>query len=521
MEGAHINKRIPNELLSRLSEFVNMNMGLFFPKDRWLDLLRGVKSAMPEFGFDDMEEGIRWLLSTPLRQRQIEVLACHLTVGETYFFREPKTYEAVEKHILPKLIRTRWQNQKRIRIWSAGCCTGEEPYSLAILLNRLIHDIQNWNITILATDINPVFLKKAQDGIYREWSFRGTPYWLKEQYFKDRGNGFYEILPQFKRMVTYQYLNLVEDTFPSIYNDTNAMDLIFCRNVLMYFSTRQVEKVISRYHQALLDDGWLITASSETSHIFYSQYITVNFPGAILYKKGSFQSQGFTRIEEGFEEFSFKSDEIKPHAPHTAKSPLSGLVSLPPENQNDLTAESNLTQPLPAEGDDQNLENVYQESLQLYTQGHYEECIGVGLKAGIYLESHPKIMTLLAKAYANRGELGNALNWCEKALNQDKLNPVFHHLHAVILQEQGESAKAIHALKRALYLNPDFVLPYFMLGNIQRQQGKKVEAEKYFENAMTILEEYDQEDILPESEGITAGRLRELIRVTMDKEMSA
>ena len=518
MEGAHINKRIPNELLSRLSEFVNVNMGLYFPKDRWLDLLRGVKSAMPEFGFDDMEEGIRWLLSTPLKQRQIEVLACHLTVGETYFFREPKTFEALEKHILPKLIRARWQNQKRIRIWSAGCCTGEEAYSLAILLNRLIHDLQSWNITILATDINPVFLKKAQDGIYREWSFRGTPYWLKEQYFKDRGNGFYEIQPQFKRMVKFQYLNLVEDTFPSIYNDTNAMDLIFCRNVLMYFSTRQVEKVISRYHQALLDDGWLITASSETSHIFYSQYITVNFPGAILYKKGSLQSQGFTRIEEGFEEFSFKVDEIQPHTP---KSPLSGPVSSPTENQDNFIPDRDLTQPLPAEADEQNLENVYQESSQLYIQGHYEECISVLLRSVPHLEAHPKIMTLLAKAYANRGELGNALNWCEKALHRDKLNPVFHHLHAVILQEQGESGKAVHALKRALYLNPDFVLPYFMLGNIQRQQGKKVEADKYFENAMTILEEYEQEDILPESEGMTAGRLRELIRVTMDKEISA
>jgi len=521
MENAQHNKRIPNELLARLSDFLNINMGLYFPKDRWLDLLRGIRSAMPEFGFEDLEEGIRWLLSNPLKQSQIEILACHLTVGETYFFREPKTFEALEKHILPKLIRNRWQNQKRIRIWSAGCCTGEEAYSLAILLSRLIHDIETWNITILATDINPVFLKKAQDGIYREWSFRGTPYWLKEQCFRDRGNGFYEILPKYKRMVKFQYLNLVEDTFPSIYNDTNAMDLIFCRNVLMYFSTKQVEKVISRYHQALLDDGWLVTASSETSHIFYSQYITVNFPGTILYKKGAYVvHEGYTRIEDGFIDGLPRIDEDTDvvHFPNTTPVRMpSNPKPEPQDQQNSFVEEPAVS----AEDEEEDVEKVYQKALQVYNQGRYENTIDLILNSISSRESHPKVMTLLAKAYANRGELKHALNWCEKALDQDKLNPVFHHLHAVILQEQGEHEKAITALRRALYLNPDFVLPYFMLGNLQRQQGKLVEAEKHFENALNILGSYDQEDILPESEGMTAGRMRELIRVSMNREMPA
>jgi len=520
MENAHINKRIPNELLSRLSDFVNINMGLYFPKDRWLDLLRGIRSAMPEFGFDDLEEGIKWLLSNPLKQRQIEVLACHLTVGETYFFREPKTFEAIEKHILPKLIRARWQNQKRIRIWSAGCCTGEEAYSMAILLSRLIHDIQNWNTTILATDINPLFLKKAQDGIYREWSFRGTPYWLKEQYFKDRGNGFYEIKPRFKRMVKFQYLNLVEDTFPSIYNDTNAMDLIFCRNVLMYFSTKQVEKVICRFHQSLLDEGWLVTASSETSHIFYSQYITVNFPGTILYKKGAYEAQGYTRIEDGYVDIQshLQEDEDLIHFPMTTPVKIpSNPIPESPDKPVPFIEEPEVA----AEDDEEIIEKIYQEALQMYNQGRYEGTIDLILNSIHQCDSYPKIMTLLAKAYANRGELKHALNWCEKALQIDKLNPVFHHLHAVILQEQGEQDKAVHALKRALYLNPDFVLPYFMLGNLQRQQGKLLEAEKHFENAMNILGDYDQDEVLPESEGMTAGRMRELIRMSMNKEMPA
>jgi len=97
-------KRVPNVLLASLSDFINVQMGLFYPKERWLDLLRAIKSAAKNFGFDDVEECIHWLLSSPLKRNQIEILASHLTVGETYFFREKKALEAIENHILRRFL---------------------------------------------------------------------------------------------------------------------------------------------------------------------------------------------------------------------------------------------------------------------------------------------------------------------------------------------------------------------------------------------------------------------------------
>ncbi len=226
---------IPAALLSQLSEFVATQMGLHFPKERWRDLERGIRSAAREFDFKDAESCLQWLVSSPLAKGQIEILARHLTVGETYFFREQKSLEILEGYVLPELIRTRRENEKRLRIWSAGCCTGEEPYSIAILLAKLIPDLKDWKITILGTDLNPRSLQKASEGVYSEWSFRGTPEWVGERYFTRAKDGRWAVLPSIKKMVTLHYLNLAEDAFPSLLSNTNAMDVIFCRNVLMYF----------------------------------------------------------------------------------------------------------------------------------------------------------------------------------------------------------------------------------------------------------------------------------------------
>ena len=171
--------RISDTTLSELSEFVAARIGLHFPQERWRDLARGLNSAARDFEFADAESCARWLLSATLTKSQLEALAPHLTVGETYFFREGKSLNALTNQILPELIRSRRHSERRLRIWSAGCSTGEEAYTLAILLDRLLSDMKDWQVTILATDINAMSLGKASEGDYSEWSFRGTRLWVK------------------------------------------------------------------------------------------------------------------------------------------------------------------------------------------------------------------------------------------------------------------------------------------------------------------------------------------------------
>ena len=266
-------RSLPDQLLLQFSELVAREMGLHFPRERWPDLEKGIRSAALEFGAPDAETCLQQWISKPLAIAEIELLASTLTVGETYFFRDNPSFELLRERVLPAVIAARHGSERRLRIWSAGCCTGEEPYSIAISLDRTLPDPSRWHVVILATDINPRFLQKAAEGIFSDWSFRDAPPWLKETYFKQAGPNRFEILPRIKQMVTFAYLNLAEDVYPSLANGTNAMDLIFCRNVLMYFSPERAARVVHGLRRALIDSGCLFVSTVEASSELFSQFL--------------------------------------------------------------------------------------------------------------------------------------------------------------------------------------------------------------------------------------------------------
>src|ERR1700677_3592051 len=174
---------VPDALWRRVSEFIAQHTGLDFRDERRLDLQRGLAAAATEFGLADAAGCAEWLLSASLTRPQFHVFASHLTIGETYFFREKKAFDALAEHVLPELIRRRRGRNQRLRLWSAACSTGEEPYSLAILVRQLLPDWRDWSVTILATDINERSLQRAAAGIYGEWSFRESAAGVKERYF--------------------------------------------------------------------------------------------------------------------------------------------------------------------------------------------------------------------------------------------------------------------------------------------------------------------------------------------------
>jgi len=466
---------LPDSLLSLLSDFLESQVGLHFPRVRWRDLERGIIAASRESGYAQAEDYIRRLLAAPLTRAQIEMLASHLTVGETYFFREKRSLDILEQQILPELLRARAQTEKHLRIWSAGCCSGEEPYSIAMLLDRLIPDLEKWNVTILATDINPLFLRKAEQGVYGAWSFRDTPGWLKEQYFTKRQDGGFEIQPRIRRMVTFSYLNLAEDAYPSLVNSTNAVDVIFCRNVLMYFVQQRAKKVIAKLHRSLVDGGWLITSPAETAQVTLSEFTTVEFPGAFLYRKtaaGGPRTVAISHQSVWHAGEAAAAQALGPTAPFRVARPAFAL---------EVLHEAGGVHATQAEDAD-SLEHEERET--------------------------PRSK---ARACADEGRLAEAIEWCEKAITADKLNPAHYYLLAAICQEQGQSETAEHAIGRALYLDPDFALAHFALGNLCLSGGRKREAQRHFVNALTLLRACPADALLPESDGLSAARLVEII----------
>jgi chemotaxis protein methyltransferase CheR len=465
-------KELPGALLAQLSLLIATRMGLHFPEARWHDLERGMASAAVAFGFSDAHSYSQWLLSRPPAQdhparAHIEALAEHLTVGETYFFRERPAFDALRDHILPELIRARRNTTRQLRVWSAGCCTGEEAYSSAILLNQLIPDWKEWILTILATDINSRFLRKATAGVYGEWSFRDVPLNIRQHYFTQTDAGRFEIVPSIKQQVTFATLNLVEEVYPSPFNPTTKLDLIFCRNVLMYFAPEQAKKVVRSLYNALAEGGWLVVGLSEASYALFSGFRYVRFKNAILYQKHSALP---SPAEPSMHALSFRPQGEIP----SARAGIEGDSSL----------------------------QTRRNGLQAARQGSSK-----------LAEASGEAATLLSSArnHANQGHLDEALAWCQRAIAADRLNLSAHYLYATIQEARGEIESAIEALKRVLYLRPEFVLAHFSLGYLARRQGKQREADKHFANMLALLRNYRQEEIVPESDGLTVGQLLEMM----------
>lgn len=439
---------LPVALMERCSRFVEARAGLHFPRERWGDLERALRVVAADLGTDDAEACTRRFVSERASRDELDVLFSRLTVGETFFFRDRSAFDILQQRILPELIHARRSSGKRLRIWSAGCCSGEEPYSIAIAVSRVLPDLADWDVTIVGTDINQRFLEKADAGIYTQWSFRGMPDELKTRYFHRRADDRFEVNPGIKKLVSFACVNLVEDYFPSLLTNTNAMDLIFCRNVLMYFSREQAKKVAASLHRSLVVDGWLFPSSAEASRELFSQFTSVEVPGTIVYRKA---------------------------------------VSTPP-----LPLPASVLVPSPAE-----LPQVRAHAPKVPTEP----------VPPVVPAQHPSSITERARQLANEGRLDDALVTCDQALRLDKLAPTPHYLRGLILQEQGAHDAAMAALRRALFLDPAFVLAQFALGNLMRRDGRGKEAARCFENVRALLRGSDPGAVLPEADGLTAGRL--------------
>ena len=221
--------------------------------------------------------------STSESHQEWQKLVISLTNSESYFFRDQDQFALLRNHILPELIQ-RKRNNKTIRICSAGCSSGEEPYSLAILLKKLIPDLEQWNLMILGIDINQEALQKAETGIYRAWSFRRVDVEIVQQYFQ-LINAHYHLKPSIKQMVKFQSVNLLKELFPHPNTELRELDLILCRNVFIYFESSAIANVLNKFYNALQPLGYLVTGHAELYGQNLSQFQTKLFPESVVYQR--------------------------------------------------------------------------------------------------------------------------------------------------------------------------------------------------------------------------------------------
>lgn len=271
--------------LEQFSRFIETTFGILFSIDKRRDLLKIVREINKELGYDDEASLIEHFVKDTLVDSELELLAEFITIGETYFFREIAALKAFENEILTLIMKNKFNKKRHIKIWCAGCASGEEAYTIAMILDGNKSLLKDWKIEILATDINMKFLQKAETGLYTKWSFRDLPKYLTGKYFTQHNENSFEIIPEIKRMVDFSQLNLILEKSILQSDKFSNIDIVFCRNVLMYFSPENIGKTVEKFYQSLTYDGWLAVSQTELSQEYFNNFRAIYFHNAVIYKK--------------------------------------------------------------------------------------------------------------------------------------------------------------------------------------------------------------------------------------------
>jgi chemotaxis protein methyltransferase CheR len=398
-----------------------------------------------------------------------EALVDALTIGETYFLRDKNHFRLMRKNIFPAIInKHRNQGDLTINVWSLGCATGEEPYSLAITLSELLPDINNWTIRLLGTDINGKSLHTARRGVYRKWAFRHTDLDFQRTYFDPVPKGL-QIRPFVREMVSFQHANLFTPT-PSL-----QFDLVLCRHVLLYFSEEHTQKAEAMIHNTLAPAGWLILGQSETLRSNPDLWTMDQFPGLPVYQKPQLIDK------------SIYTTATKPLAEKKTTDELRVIA---------LTAYQKAVIALQQEDYDvaENLLNTLLEVDPEHTLGH----------------------VLLASIEANHQRVMDAHTRLDTALELNPLLADGYYLRALLFMEEDETDAARQALNGALYCDRYHPLALFMLGNVLAQMGQIRRATRYWETAHRAIAHIPSDDPVSDISNMSAGQLDAMVQKHLD-----
>lgn len=281
--GAAREQNITDEEFTQLQEFIYTQCGIFIADTRKYLIENRLSNRLRELNLKSFNEYYYYLRFDKKRTEELQQLFNVITTNETSFYRNPPQLKVFQDVVVPQeLEKIRASGQRKLRIWSAGCSTGEEPYTLAIILSEVLQSqLPQWDIKITANDLSENVLRAAQRGIYSEYALRTTPPEIVDKYFTKEGMT-YHINPALKRMVSFGSINLSSRT---MLRRVERSHIIFCRNVIIYFDEEMKRQVIESFYDNLLPGGCMLIGHSESLHNLSRAYTPEHYPGTIVYRK--------------------------------------------------------------------------------------------------------------------------------------------------------------------------------------------------------------------------------------------
>ncbi|CAN7361108.1 protein-glutamate O-methyltransferase CheR [Phenylobacterium sp. LjRoot225] len=485
--------------LARFRDLLTARLGLQIDTRR-LSELPDLLARRIEAGASSAGAYLRKLEVGP-SQAEIGALAAELTVPETYFFRNMDQFRAFRDAVLPdRLARA---PLRKLRILSAGCATGEEAYSIAMIA-RDVADDPSARLSIRAVDINPVALRKAAQARYSEWALRETPPDLRRRWF--RSEGAQRVLAdEVKALVVFEQRNLVgEETDlwgPEPY------DVVFCRNVLMYYAPEIACRVVARIAAALAPDGYLFLGHAETLRGVSQDFHLLHTHGTFYYQRKSETER--TAIDPA-------RRAVEQHAPVADAPPRDGWFAAILHSTERVGRLTKTAARPDADGPRRDPASDVARVFDLLARDRFGEALELMDRLPAAVGEDPDILLLRATLLVHSDRATAAEQACRRLLEIDEMNASAHHVLALCREATGDHRAAADAHQVAAYLDPTFAMPRLHLGRLARQAGAHETASRELRHALLLLQREDTSRLLLFGGGFTRAGLIGLCRAELD-----
>ncbi|MFI8743812.1 CheR family methyltransferase [Pseudomonas sp. NPDC077186] len=483
-------------VLEVLAAKVLQHLGLDFTGKRTADLSRRLQLL----ALEQEREPAAWMESLAFEdwdEALMRGLIPAFTVGETYFRRDAEALDWLAGHHLrPLLQRRRQSGHRHLRLWSAACCTGEEPYSLLFLLDELLKEERDgWKLELMASDINDAFLARAEQGCYGPSAFRGSEEGFRRHYFQAEGR-LWRVRPAWRGRIRFLRHNLAAEALPDPAKGLAALDVILCRNVLMYFSAERAAATLHRLLGCLAEDGVLLLSAVEA---------------------GLATQAGFKGFWAGSNYALSASGQVAGPAPLPAAAWGEAARPRPrPVRRGALPVRPQAPPPVPVQqaplvpqsgdplGDIERL-------LACAEQAQAREALLAYLALpGLGMAQRLDACLLMARSWADQQRMGQAREWLQRALDIDPTALAAQWLQALLARQEGDSQAALQALRKVLYLDPECAMAHLHSGLLLRANGRRADGDRALRLCLQLAQRGPADALVPLGDGLGYEQLRQL-----------
>jgi chemotaxis protein methyltransferase CheR len=464
-----------HDLYSRLKDLISVECGFQLDEPTPLSVDSCIQRRMKDVNTPTYDDYLEYIDCHADGQEELRKLIASITVNETNFFRHPDQFTALRDNVIPEIIDRKLQRGTPVEpimsVWSAGCSTGDEPYTIALQVRDCLDPFHANNVEILGTDIDEDVLPHARAGLYTMRTLKYVDERHRQNYF-DPVDGGYRVKQDIRRMVDFRYHNLIKTPYPRA--KWQKWDVIFCRNVIIYFDRKTVRCVISNLYDSLAEGGYLFLGYSESLNGIFKNLTLCRFGDIFAYRKES-RAESRTRRSE-------------PQPAHHGK-----------------------------QGPLESRKRLLDETRKLLESEKYDEAL---LKAEELVRKHPedaKACSLAARVYLEKGCHEEAAEAAGRAIDIDPLQTHAHFILGVICGKQKDYDLSIRYLRRSLYLDDTLVMAHFQLADIYQKKKQNEDALREYNNAIRLLERSGPDVYLEFACGFYPRSILEMCRINIER----